>query len=1368
MKKVALAKSIAVALLILFTSLQGLAQQVFKTTTTGSIIGYLEYLPQDYSSNSDKYPVVIFLHGADERGAVSTDPAVLQTTISLVSKLGPPEKVKNGAQFPFILISPQLKTSYGSWPASYVKEVIDHCKTYLRIDERRIHVTGLSMGGHGTWTCIESMPSLYASAAPVCGANNTPSKACLIASENVAVWAFHGDADPVVSYTKTTNMVNAINACVPAPTPLAKATIYAGIQHNAWYRAYYLDNNYHNPNYYQWLMLQTRSKRGTNYIPVANAGGDKSIALPTSSVIISGSATDNGGSISSYSWTQLQGPSTATLSGATSATLTASNLVNGTYVFKFTVTDNGGLIDSDFVKVTVTGTGSNAPPVVSAGTDKTITLPANSTSLAGTATDSDGSIASYNWTKVSGGSATLSGNTTANLSVSGMVAGTYVFRLMATDDKGASNTDDVSVMVNNPPTVSAGSDVNITLPTNSVSVQGTASDPDGTITSYTWTKTTGGSATLSGATTSRLTASGMAAGSYVFRLTVKDNLGASKYDDVSVTVNSSGVSNILPVADAGNDRLITLPTSAVTITGIGSDADGTISAYNWSKISGGAATLSGTTTTTLSASALAAGTYVFRLTITDNAGGTDTDDVTVTVNNPPSVSAGSDFSITLPTNSTSIQGTASDTDGTIATYSWQMTTGTVATLSGTTTSRLTASGLIEGPYVFRLTVTDNKGASKFDDVKVTVLPDPDPNTAPVADAGEDQLLTLPSNSVVITGNGTDADGTVTTYSWSKISGGSATLSGTSSNTLSASALVAGSYIFRLTVTDNDGSTDSDDVNVIVNSPPNVSVGADYSLTLPTNSTSIQGTVSDPDGTVVSYLWKMTTGTIATLSGTTTSKLTASGLVEGPYVFRLIVTDDRGATKFDDVKITVKSSGSGSTTPNVPPVADAGSDRLITLPSNSVSINGVGTDSDGTIASYAWSKVSGGAATLTGATTSVLTASGLVSGVYVFRLTVTDNSGGTDTDDVSIEVNAPPVVSAGADFSITLPTNSLSVQGTSSDDGTIVSYLWKMTTGVVATLSGTTTSKLTATNLIEGPYVFRLTVTDNHGVTKFDDVKITVKPNPNNIAPVADAGADQLITLPTSSVSVTGSGSDSDGSYLAYAWTKVSGGAATLAGTNTSSLTASGLVGGSYVFRLTVTDNNGATDYDDVTVIVNQPPVVSVGADYNLILPANSTSVQGVASDPDGTIASYQWQMTTGTVATLSGTTTSKLTATGLIEGSYVFRLHVTDNNGAKKFDDIKIVVKSSSAAALSAEAIVVADPSLLEDDDETGDLSYENDNYWKDKKVVIYDATGRQTFSGRWSPSDFHSLIESGKLYIFNVMDNGRKIRQGKIFVVSR
>jgi hypothetical protein len=800
-----------------FTAGSLTAQQVFKTTPT-SVIGYLEYLPADYNSNSDKYPVVIFLHGIGERGPSTTDPAVLETSIAPITNLGPPKHVKNGTQFPFILISPQLKNSYGTWPSWYVMEVINHVKTYLRIDERRIHVTGLSLGGGGAWVVAQDYPKLFASLSPVCGGYNSPSKACGIASEDLPTWAFHGDKDTIVPISKSITMVNAINACIPVPSPLAIMTTYPGVAHDAWEKAYDPSHTYHNPNVYDWIMSYTNTLTAGNGIPVANAGSDKVVASSATMVTLTGSATDKEGSISSYSWTKMSGPA-ATLSGNSSSTLTLSGLSAGTYVFRLQATDAAGNTDSDYVKLTVTSTLS---PVANAGSDKVISLPTNSTIITGTATDPDGTISSYAWTKVAGGTATLSGDHTASLSVSGLVAGAYTFRLTATDNNGATHYDDMELTVNNQPVVSVGADYSITLPANSVSVTGTASDPDGTIVSYCWRMTTGTIGTLTNTTTPTLSATGLAAGPYVFRLTVKDNYGASKFDDIKITVKPSPLPpNIPPVASAGADKLISLPSNSVSITGAGTDEDGTIASYTWSQVSGVSATLSNASTSTVNVSGLSAGTYTFRLTVADNAGGTHYDDMNLIVNDAPAVSAGPDMKITLPSNSITVAGTASDSDGTITSYSWKMTTGAIATLTGINTPTLNATGLVAGSYVFRLTVTDDRGASKFDDIKIIV------NIAPVANAGTDRIITLPTNSLTLNGTGTDSDGSVNMYQWTKISGGSVNMSSVWSQNLSLGAMTEGTYVFRLTILDNAGGSASDDVQVTVsNSTSSASIATE--------------------------------------------------------------------------------------------------------------------------------------------------------------------------------------------------------------------------------------------------------------------------------------------------------------------------------------------------------------------------------------------------------------------------------------------------------------------------------------------------------------------------------------------------------------
>jgi hypothetical protein len=572
-------------------------------------------------------------------------------------------------------------------------------------------------------------------------------------------------------------------------------------------------------------------------------------------------------------------------------------------------------------------------------------------------------------------------------------------------------------------------------------------------------------------------------------------------------------------------------------------------------------------------------------------------------NYPPVVNAGDDQAITLPTNSKVISGSVYDPELGSITYSWTKQSGPTATMSGANSANLSLTNLVAGTYVFRLTGTDNGGTIVYDDVTLKV--NPVPNAIPKVNAGADKVITLPVNSITLTGTASDSDGTISSYLWTKQSGPSATMSGTTGLTLSLSNLVAGSYVFRLTVKDNSNASAYDDVIVKVNIAPTANAGADKTIALPTNTTTLTGSGADTDGTIASYLWTKQSGPTVTMGATNGASISLSDLLAGVYVFRLKVTDNNGGSAFDDVTLTVTGS-------NIAPVANAGADKSITLPTNSLIIVGSGSDSDGTIASYAWTEVSGPTVTMSGASTTSLSLSNLVQGTYVFRLTVQDNGGATAIDDVTVIVspapNVNPVANAGADQSITLPTNSTALSGSGTDsDGTIASYAWAKVSGPTVTMSGANTASLSLSNLLEGTYVFRLTVQDNAGATAIDDVTVVVSPAPN-VNPVANAGTDQSITLPTNSLIIVGSGSDSDGSITAYDWTQLSGPSpATLTNSTSSTVSISNLVEGTYSFQLSVIDNVGAMASDVVAVVVNAPVV------YNPIYRINAGGSAIIAS-----------------------------------------------------------------------------------------------------------------------------------------------------------
>jgi predicted peptidase len=218
--------------------------------TSGAIasttIGYYAYLPEDHFHHAEeRFPLMIFLHGSGEKGNGTTE-------LNKVLIHGPPKLVKSGRRFPFIVISPQLPASQGGWSVGLVDELIARAKAAYRVDTTRIYLTGLSMGGYGTWGYATARPNVVAAVVPIAGSGST-GQACNM--KNVPTWAFHGDADNTVNESGSINMVNAIKACTPAGAVEPKLTIYPGVGHDSWTRSY---DGTAGHDIYQWLLQYHR------------------------------------------------------------------------------------------------------------------------------------------------------------------------------------------------------------------------------------------------------------------------------------------------------------------------------------------------------------------------------------------------------------------------------------------------------------------------------------------------------------------------------------------------------------------------------------------------------------------------------------------------------------------------------------------------------------------------------------------------------------------------------------------------------------------------------------------------------------------------------------------------------------------------------------------------------------------------------------------------------------------------------------------------------------------------------------------------------------------------------------------------------
>ncbi len=197
---------------------------------------YLLYLPKDYDQQP-AWPLMLFLHGAGERG----------DNLAQVKQHGPPKLIDSGRQFPMIVVSPQCPKDHW-WEPVELTALLDEIVEKYKVDQDRIYVTGLSMGGFGTWSLAAYRPQRLAAIVPICGGGE-PVMARLL--PKVPAWVFHGAKDPVVPIERSRKMVEALQQSGGT----VKFTVYPEAGHDAW------TETYANPQLYQWLLQQKRGAK---------------------------------------------------------------------------------------------------------------------------------------------------------------------------------------------------------------------------------------------------------------------------------------------------------------------------------------------------------------------------------------------------------------------------------------------------------------------------------------------------------------------------------------------------------------------------------------------------------------------------------------------------------------------------------------------------------------------------------------------------------------------------------------------------------------------------------------------------------------------------------------------------------------------------------------------------------------------------------------------------------------------------------------------------------------------------------------------------------------------------------------------------
>jgi len=611
-------------------------------------------------------------------------------------------------------------------------------------------------------------------------------------------------------------------------------------------------------------------------------------------------------------------------------------------------------------------------------------------------------------------------------------------------------------------------------------------------------------------------------------------------------------------------------------------------------------------------------------------------------NQPPVAHAGSNQNVSPAGAIVSLNGSASsDPDGAIASYSWSQLSGPSAGIDNANSaiaSITIPAGVAGTVYTFRLVVTDNEGISATGTVSVIQQLAKTYNQVyfrGTANNWSSLSMSLVSNytweAQVVFGSASDERFKFDINADWTLNFGDNNNDGIADQSGGNIAITqgAGTYVIRF----NDQSKQYWINKLIVNVPPVAHAGSNQSVSLGGGNRTLNGSASsDSDGVIVTYLWSQVSGPAAIISNQNNAVASVGIPAQSSaatYVFSLVVTDNSGASATGTVHITQQNSA---------PVANAGTNQTILLSGGSMTLDGSGSsDSDGVIATYAWSQVSGPAVSISNesaAVASVAIPARTGTAVYVFALVVTDNDGASSTGQVSITQNNPVLLKT---------YNQVYFRGTPNGWGTAImtlvsNYVWE-----IQVAFGSASDERFKLD-VNGDWSLNFGDNNNDGIADQSGSNIMVTQGASlytirfndqtkrywvikqiiNQPPVVHAGTNQTLALAGGNVTLNGSGSyDAEGAIVSYAWSQVSGPSVVIS--NASNAIAATVIPArtsltTYVFALVATDNEGLSATGAVTVTQQS---ASLSKTYNQVYFRGTPN--GWGSTVMTLVSNYVWE-----------------------------------------------------------------------------------------------------------------------------------------------
>lgn len=870
------------------------------------------------------------------------------------------------------------------------------------------------------------------------------------------------------------------------------------------------------------------------------------------------------------------------------------------------------------------------------------------------------------------------------------VAGTYVPTLIIKDSIGRVSSKfygtpiKVDGTVNNPPSPGFNWAQTSYSPNLKIQFTDTSSDAEGPLVAWHWDFADKQTADVQNP--EHIYAD---PGKYLVTLTITDSGGLQVSGSKEITVLPPG--NNPPIANftylQQNRKLV------IDFTDISTDTDGTIVSWNWDF---GDKTTD--TTKNPSHTYAFAGTYQVVLTVTDNGGKTGSITIRVTVNplvnQPPVISNITGTQTSFKPLIGTFSETSFDPDGFISKWDWNFGDGQVFSTTNIALKNPTHTYANPGTYTVILTVTDDglpDGTNKrtaTSSIPNFVVSPPPANIPPVA------LFTVDTNNAIaplkvnFTDGSTDADGKIVSWLWEFETGNTSFFNAqTYQKIVSYTFTKSGTYPVKLTVTDDGNLTNSYILNIVVkNNPPVPILSASPNPVLSLLLVSFFGNNSyDTDGSITKYAWDFGDGTTIQ-QGTTAETHTYSK--PGSYRASLTVTDNIGDSSTANLIITVTNRN---------PIAKITYTTLTVKAPGSLTFNGdTSTDLDGTIASYNWVVSNGLTATTPNATFNFST-----QGIYTVTLTVTDDSGGTNSTSITVTVtpadNILPIsiLAVNKNSGVINDSFFFNVSNSYDPDGSIILYQLDFGDGTLTQfVNPAPVSHIYKT---VGVFTAKLIVTDNRSGVSLETVDSVQQITINNQPPIANFSFSPIGAFTFDPVTFTDNSSDPENALSKWFWEYGDGTSFTTSDPLQKNPTKSYSDGNKdYTVYLTVYDNFGLSSTTSHLVHINNRKPFAVISTSSI--PTNNTIV-GIAPftvtfdsgsyDLDGTAVNYEWYVN-GLVGTPFTTKSFTYTFSNAAFIPYIVTLRVQDDDG--DWSDLASIGVKVNAPNLPPVAVIKANP----------------------------------------------------------------------------